>query len=229
MPSEPDWKKRVRQVRSVEQAIPRDLRFEYPWSGLEEALQERSEDQIFLVGYGSLLHPRSAARTIADTPPGGHPPVLAFGARRLFDYVMPMTFIERYRAEGAEEFPPTQRAALNTRWTGDPSDVLNGRLIPLSIGDLDGLREREKGYDLEPVATVPWDQPDQRPSVGFVLCATSRPWQGKVFIDGSIEPYPPYLELCREGARLTGEDFEQCLIDTCWLADAQTPLAAWLV
>ncbi|MEM8493989.1 MAG: hypothetical protein AAF663_01220 [Planctomycetota bacterium] len=150
MASTPDpsgWAQRLQHVTDIASAIKRDLRFEYPWNGLEQALESQGHDQLQLVGYGSLLNPTSAARTIADTPPGGHPPVLAFGARRLFDYVMPQFFIDRYQANGAPEYPPSYRAALNTRWTGDPADVVSGRLIPLHVGDLDGLREREKGYD----------------------------------------------------------------------------------
>ncbi|MEM8737462.1 MAG: hypothetical protein AAGG38_03150 [Planctomycetota bacterium] len=66
------------------------------------------------------------------------------------------------------------------------------------------------------------------PIVGFVLCATAKPWKGNVYIDHTVEPNPPYLDLCREGARITGEAFERCFLNTSWLADGKTPLRHWM-
>jgi len=212
-------------IKSIIQQAPR---FQYPWNSLEETLQDQSQNALYLVGYGSLLNPISAARTITNTPKQGHPPVIAYGAKRVFDYVMPTKVIDRYRLTGIPEYPSKQKAALNTHWTGQANDVLNGRLIPLKVDDLDDLRQREAGYDLEPVAVIPWDEPNTVPFLGFVLCATERPWQGTVYVDQTILPYPPYLEVCSEGARLVDKDFEALFLDTCWLADKETPLRQYL-
>src|SRR6266436_8259748 len=56
--------------------------FIYPWEGLETEIGSSRKNKLYLVGYGSLLNPMSAARTIANTPLMGHPPVLALGAKR---------------------------------------------------------------------------------------------------------------------------------------------------
>jgi len=225
------WQNRLTKALSQEQRIEQflnrysDFRFEYPWSGLEQKLSNAGHDGLRMIGYGSLLNPESAAITIRDTPPTGHPPVLAFGAKRIFNYLMPNQVIARYDKTG--QFPADMRAALNARFTGRVSDILNGRLITVDLDDLDALREREKGYDLLPVACVPWQDVTSDPQLAFVLCATERPWKGQIYVSDSIQPFPPYLAVCRDGARQVDEAFHQCFIETTVLADATSPLAKW--
>jgi hypothetical protein len=59
--------------------------FIYPWPELEEAVAKNPGHTLLLVGYGSLLNRDSAARTIKVTPISDNPPVLALGARRVFN------------------------------------------------------------------------------------------------------------------------------------------------
>src|SRR5262245_6193027 len=102
--------------------------FKYPWRELEKRLNDRGAERIYLVGYGSLLNPRSAARSVRNTPPHGHPPVVAFGARRVFNYRIPDVTFERYGVKpGALD-----RAALNAE---PAASVFNGRLIELALSD----------------------------------------------------------------------------------------------
>lgn len=197
-----------------------DERLAYPWPGLEERLAAQAAPVLHLVGYGSLLEPDSARRTVLDTPDDGHPPVLAWGARRLFDYEMSDAGRERYgaAAEGRE------RAALDVRWTGRAADGFNGRLLDVAVDHLEALRRREVGYDLAPVVWQPWDEPDAAPAVAFALCASRRPVGGRVRVRDDVLPCPPYLEICRRGARRVSPAFEQVLLDTTFLADGTTPL-----
>ncbi len=81
----------------------------YPWAGLTGGVR--------LVGYGSLLNAASAARTLA--PGGARRPVLAFGARRLFDCEMSAGALQRYGA-GADS---RGGAALNVRITSVIGDA----------------------------------------------------------------------------------------------------------
>lgn len=143
--------------------------FEYPWNGLEEAVTKMPENKLSLVGYGSLLNRDSAAKTIKDTPPEGHPPVLALGARRIFNYVMPEELLEDYRKRYGGNFLPRERAALNVDYTGSPADALNGRLLTVSTADFEDLRKREPGYDLRPVVYVRWGEWDAVPFTGYVV------------------------------------------------------------
>lgn len=146
----------------------------WPWDGLEQRLiavarREQACNSadvvttadamvrppcLHLIGYGSLLNPESARVTIPGTPPGGHPPVLAFGARRIFNYVISNeAALRRYGALPVGR----ERAALNAERTGQVEDIINGRLLDVPLADLDALRQREFGYDLEPVIWRGWD------------------------------------------------------------------------
>lgn len=196
----------------------------YPWTGIEKDLRSKENSRLMLVGYGSLLNPASARVTIKDTPRGGHEPIVAYGALRVFDYIMPPATIARYGVEHSER----ERAALNTVWTARPEDMLNARLVPVSLDDFDELRERERGYHLGPVVYRPWTDPSAVPQLGFVLCATGEPIDGKVWVDPSLLPYRPYLELCREGCRQVDGAFEQMFLETTYLGDRATRLDQFL-
>ena len=192
----------------------KDSRFLYPWNGLEERLQDKN-GQFIMIGYGSLLNPSSAARTIADTPPDGQTPVIAWGAKRLFDYVIPPEVLERY----GEPAMPDQIAALNTVWTGQITDFLNGRAIELAIEDLPGLRKREVDYDLMPVSWLPWNDPNSQIQSGFVLCAK----QDSGATNKQIRSFPPYTKVCAEGAKIVDSDFEDCFWESTFQANGKTP------
>lgn len=198
-------------------------RYLYPWAELEQDIAS-SGSPLRLVGYGSLLNPRSARRTIPSTPPDGHLPVLAFGARRVFNYVMPDSLFARC----GEKPPAVERAALNMDWTGVADDYFNGRVIEVPVSDLEALREREQGYHLDPVLWIPWRTEGAPAQVAYVLRADDTPWHGRVVIDDSILPNIPYVNLCREGARLVDELFEELLLTTTWLADRRTRLDGYL-
>lgn len=211
---------------AVEHALAtQDIAFHpYPWTGLEEDLRSMGDARLMLVGYGSLLNPASARVTIKDTPPGGHEPIVAYGAIRLFDYTMPPATIARYGVETSER----ERAALNTVWTARAEDTLNARLLPVALEDLDDLRERERGYHLGPVVYRPWKDIRTAPRLGFVLCATSEPVEGKVWVDSSLLPHRPYLDLCRAGCRQVDGAFERMFLETTYLGDRATRLDQYL-
>ena len=88
--------------------------FTFPWDGLEDHIVKECGGRLPLVGYGSLLKKASADRTIKDGATR-RTPCLAFGCRRVFNYTMPESVLERY------SIPPSSpnRAALNVVTTGD--------------------------------------------------------------------------------------------------------------
>jgi hypothetical protein len=192
--------------------------FAYPWHGLEDSLGKFPNGELPLIGYGSLLNPKSAARTIADTPSQGHPAVLAMGARRIFNYKMPEKALARY----PDRSDPLATAALNLEYSRSSHDFFNGRLVAVAPGDIKGLRERERGYDLEPVVYVPWNRWDAHPQVAYVLVARNRP--GQRVVDASQRPHPEYAELCLAGARLESPAFATFYLKTTFLADGRTSL-----
>src|SRR5262249_38496986 len=149
--------------------------FEYPWNGLEEAVAKMPENKLLAVGYGSLLNRDSAARTIKDTPREGHPAVLALGARRVFNYVIPEALLKSYGGN----FPPRERAALNVDYPRSPADALNGRLLTVALADVAALRVREFGYDLRPVVCVCWGEWEVAPFTAYVLVAAEGTRDGR--------------------------------------------------
>lgn len=196
----------------------------HPWNELEAELRSSGNKRLMLAGYGSLLNPVSARRTVKDTPSEGHAPIVVMGAKRVFDYIVPQAVIDRYGGETREN----ERAALNCVWTGNADDCLNARLLPINLDDLDDLREREQGYHLGPVAYTPWLTPLAEPKLAFVLCADSQAVNGQVWVDPSLLPYPPYLQVCREGCRQVDADFEKMFLKTTFLGDRNTRLDRYL-
>lgn len=199
-------------------------RHTYPWPSLESDLIASKESRLLLAGYGSLLNPDSARRTIRDTPTSGHEPILAFGARRIFNYIIPQRVIDDYGIP----VKSNAQAALNVEWTGSADSMFNARLLQVSISDFDSLRQREKGYHLEPVAILPWRDLSSQPSLGYALCADNTPCDGRVLVDDTLLPYQPYLDLCRVGTRMVDRDFEKLFLETTWLGNRSVRLDEYL-
>jgi hypothetical protein len=197
--------------------------FIYPWPDLEEAVAKAPGHTLLLVGYGSLMNRDSAARTIKGNPIPGNPPVLALGARRVFNYLIPQRRLKSY----GKVCDKRERAALNVDYTRSPSHALNGRLLAVKVSDLAALREREFGYDLRPVPCVRWGNWDAAPFVAYVLVAPAGVPAGKKVIDNNALPNPAYARLCRAGARAVSEDFLRLYLHTTYLADRKTTLAEW--
>jgi hypothetical protein len=106
--------------------------------------------------------------------------------------------------------------------------ILNGRLISIDIADLPALREREKAYDLRPVACALWTaEGAQPPFTAFVLCCPPGAAVGEARVDESLMPYPPYYELCRDGAAMVSEEFLETFKRTTFLADRCTDMRTW--
>ncbi|MGC4074798.1 MAG: hypothetical protein QM760_20300 [Nibricoccus sp.] len=197
--------------------------FEYPWRELENTLAAEKNEKLLLIGYGSLLNPESAARTIKDTPPEGHPPVLAFGAQRLFNYLIPD---ERIKSYGGN-YGPRERAALNLLYTRSAANIFNGRLLTVDIKDIPALRTREFGYDLLPVVAVKWNHWNEEPFIAYVLVARKEIVNGRHVLDPQALPHPLYAQVCRAGAKMVSDSFLKMYLDTTYLADRVTVMSSW--
>jgi hypothetical protein len=197
--------------------------FEYPWKGLEEGVTAMPNKRLPLVGYGSLLNRESAARTIKETPAEGYPPVVALGALRVFNYVIPES---RLKLDGPTHLP-RERAALNVIYTKSPAHALNGRLLMVAPEDLTALREREFGYDLRPVSCLRWLDWNGAPFIAYILVAANSEVDGRRVIDDDALPNPSYSRVCRAGAKAVSVDFLQLYLHTTYLGDRKTTLAVW--
>jgi hypothetical protein len=197
--------------------------YDYPWDGLEDVVAHFPTHRLLLVGYGSLLNQHSIAKTIEARPPEGYPPVLALGARRVFNYVIPAAKLKAYGGT----FGQREHAALNVDYTQSAANALNGRLIMVSTMDISRLRAREFGYDLRPVACLPWNDKHAKPFTAFVLVAVKPARNGRQLLDDEALPHPSYYRVCREGARAVSETFLQVYLQTTYLADHKTTLVEW--
>lgn len=188
-------------------------RYTHPWADLST-----DGDPLLLVGYGSLMNSQSARRTLTAGAFRG--PVIAYGARRVFDYVMPDEVRRRYPPPA----DPRAYGVLNVHATGRPEDQFNGVLTEVDLRDVPALRLREPGYDLVPVACRPYPATGAAPTIAYVLACPS----GGPRTDSSLHPNPGYLALCLEGARSVSEEFATLFADTTYLADGVTRLRDWL-
>ena len=196
----------------------------YPWDNLESKLKEKNRSGFLMVGYGSLINTASAAHTLDNKTLSTYLPVIAFGARRLFNYEMPAN-IDRY--EPPRE--PDARAALNVIFTGKPEDIVNGVLIEVPLAEIPAMRKREIAYDLVPVVCLKWNEFEKPPFDAYILRCPNRMWKGKYYTSNEITPHHHYYSVCREGAGKIDDNFLRLWLATTFLADGVTPVAKWEV
>jgi hypothetical protein len=149
-------------------------------------------------------------------------PVVAFGVRRLFNYEIDER-VSRY----GPPVTPRSRGALNVVVTGNPEDAINGILLSVHSGDIRAFRLREKGYDLVPVATIPWERREEHPTIAYILQCPDEPRDGRVRTSHDVQPHLAYYRACRDGAASFGEEFLRFWLATTYLADGVTPVAGW--
>lgn len=94
--------------------------------------------------------------------------------------------------------------------------------------DLAGLREREYGYHLRPLACVRWNDKNATPFVAYVLVAEDPIVNGRRVIDYHLLPNPPYVEICVDGARCVSPQIERLDLTTSYLAGGKTTLQQWM-
>jgi hypothetical protein len=199
------------------------LSYEYPWTGLENDLRTQNRSTIRLFGYGSLVNQESALRTFAG---GGErlTAAIAFGVIRLFNFEMPDVVRARYG--GISDDDP-YRGLLNAQVTGFMTDVANGVVIDMSIDEIQGLRDREVGYDLRPIVCVEWNAAGRRePQPAYILSCPNRLWKGRPLTNAGLSPYPRYLEQCVAGAASVSESFLGFWRDTTFAADGERLIAS---
>ncbi|MEY3457270.1 MAG: hypothetical protein RL215_427 [Planctomycetota bacterium] len=189
----------------------------HPWEGLEQICDACERGLLPIIGYGSLMSPLSAKRTLLHSDADAMIPVQAYGARRIFNYRMPAQALLQW---GSSQ-DPTEQAALNVQVTWRETDTVNGVLIGLDKRDLQQFRDRERGYALIAIPCRPWH--DRNTSATFSLAyilSDSRANAAKE----KISPVRGYLDMCREASRRFGEEFAEEFDRTSFLWDETTSL-----
>lgn len=212
----------TKAVSSMTEIATKETAYRYPWDALEGDLEDRGLLGIPVVCYGSLINAASAAQTLHEQTLRTSKPVITFGARRLFNYEMPLNSV-RY----GSPINPLARAALNVRITGIAHDVINGVLMNLALADIPAIREREKEYDLVPVVCLGWNELQKPPFLAHIFSCPDDLRKGKRLTNNKISPHREYYLLCRKGASKVGEEFLRLWLTTTYLADGITPVAQW--
>ena len=196
--------------------------FPYPWEKLEQHMDELGESYFPLVGYGSLINQVSAAKTINVGDDAARQAVIAFGAKRIFNYRMP----EKIR-ENRYGMTPNNRdiAALNCETTYKAKDQFNGILTSVHRDTLDALRDRERHYALRPIIFLEWENLSSKPSVAYIFeCLPAESIDDHPY-DSNIAPHSLYTQQCREGSRAISQEFLDFFDRTTFLANKTTPLS----
>lgn len=196
--------------------------FKYP-ADYKELMKLFPKGELYIFGYGSLVNPESAARTLSSDAMKTYEPAVAFGMKRSFDR----------KVTNTERWGPQERSSdvgmLNVFKTKQ-ADPLNGVTFKVNALDLKSLIEREVGYDLVPVYVISWkkfideeEEPDFK--IAYVFLAPSDP--KNVYVDPCINPVPRYALASKEGAAINGKDFLNLWLKSTFLADRKTPFSQW--
>lgn len=178
--------------------------------------REPREEVGLLLGYGTLLHRESLARTVGE-PALERPltPAVVPGYRRLFN-VRPGDYEPSYRLSRR----PIEAAAMNIE--AAPGAWLNGLLFAVSEVDLEALDARESGYRRIRVAfrSCPGGTP-----VGEAFTYLAGPDAPGICRDPSrLMPRWRDVVLARAGAYAVGRAFGEMFDRTTYLADGESPM-----
>lgn len=218
--------KRIVEMYNDVRNLPR---YTYDWSGtprgensLEEDVDVNDRRVIQMVGYGSLLNTSSAAQTISAEHLKNRRPIIAFGVTRIFNYSMGIL-------PGGYGTPqsPVDTAALNIRFTNSIEDSINAVLIDIPQAEISALRNREIGYNFEPVVCMDWKREDRELFYAYILHCPDKPGEENSFINNDLMPHRNYYEVCKSGASEFGESFKRYWLSTTFLADGITPVRKW--
>ena len=207
------------------------------WSTLEKKLHLQGKESFHLIGFGSLLDPRSSR----DFPTRKNP-AIAFGVRRFFGFTPSSP--ER-SSLGIPEAPyHHEQLRLSTRITKKESDLTNGVLLEIHLGkEMDALKKREKGYDLVKVPIIKITKNNRLSGEilyeideAYILAepeknALSRDIQTP---KKPLSPHISYLYICLRGAQILSEQiskdtcFTQLFLETTFLEDGKTSLTEWI-
>jgi hypothetical protein len=198
----------------------KETTYHYPWDKLEGDLEDRGLPGILAVVYGSLINTASAAQILHEQTLRTSKSVIIFGARRLFNYEIPLNLY-------GPPINPLARAALNVRITGGVHDVVNGILMNLALDDIPAIQEREKGYDLVPVVCLEWNELQKPPFLAYIFSCPDEFREGKRLTNNEISPHREYYLLCRKGTGKVGKEFLRLWLSSTYLADGITLMAQW--
>jgi hypothetical protein len=182
----------------------------YPWHTLGYG-----DLPIKIVGYGSLMNYESARRTFHYVSRSERDPVYVFGCKRYYNRLMSAAGLARM----GSNVTPIERGVLNAFVTYNPAHYFNGVSFTLHPEDFVRFREREYAYDLLPVLTVPWYEPEEEPEIAYVLSCRNKFYNGNKMLSSYIVPNPDYHAVCEDGCREVSDEFLNCFYESTWVSN----------
>lgn len=152
-----------------------------------------------VVGYGSLMSHDSLRETIGDKR---FIPVLVKGYKRIFD-------INRIKGENSD--------ILNLEKS--PKSKFNAIMFSVSDKELEKLRKREEGYELEQIPVYHFKSKDK---LGNCFVFVDR-----IDLDKTMLPSKSYFLLCREAAYHINKKFGQVWDETTFVSTGEK-VSDWL-
>jgi hypothetical protein len=153
----------------------------------------------YIVGYGSLVSHNSLKETIKDKH---FIPVIVKGYKRIFD-------IAQIEGENSD--------VLNLKKS--PKNEFNGVMFSVTDKELEKLKQREDGYELEQVPAYHFKTKDKLGNCFVFLDKTD--------LDKSLFPYRSYFLLCRDAAYHISKKFGKMWDETTFVSTGEK-ISEWL-
>lgn len=200
--------------------------FQYPNTNYEVIADYYPKGKILVFGYGSLMNPASARRSVSASAVESLRPVVTFGMKRIFNYKA------RRTAHWGSNQDVNEKAMLNIAPTPTLDSMVNGLVMEVDVEELASLVDREKGYDLVPLTIISWDDfitgnPEPKTEVAYAFVASSELRENILYTSTSFYPVRGYLHAVREGSENISEDFLEFFNETTYMADGTTLVKDW--
>jgi len=204
----------------VVQKIRESCRLEshdHPYDSFYHRLRCLGVKKVLLFGYGSLVDPLSASRTVSIKSLNTRKPAVAYGVKRIFHRDVPFDAASHWGVPQNS----MARGMLNLVFTSAPEHAVNGVVMQIDIEELESLARREVGYDLVPVPCHDWE------GCKFYFAYACMAPNHSPYIHPSILPRPGYYELTMKAPLEYGLCFYNFWLNTTYLADETTTIREW--
>ncbi len=171
--------------------------------------------EVFLVGYGTLLHRGSLGHSIGPESAEGKRvvPVVVRDYRRLFN-LRPTHYATSFKLSRE----PIENAAMNVEPA--PGESFNGLAFEVTAEELQALDQRERYYQRKTAPVYHFDSGELLGEGHFYVSEPDASWIVRDV--GKLLPLWRDIVWARTGAYRLGDAFGRCYDETTYLADGRT-------
>lgn len=198
----------------------------YPNKDYASLLDQYPNKKVLLFGYGSLMNPGSARKSVSKNAVRSTRSVVAFGFKRIFNY-KPGDL-----SKWGSDVEKNEGAMLNIDPKTTYNHIINGVVMEVNLKDLKALVQREIGYDLVPMLVADWNKVLSEDSSvqiekAYTFLVPDELRGGKSYTETHSYPLRKYLYIVQEGASLFGTQFLDYWNATTYLSDGTTSIQNW--